>query len=68
MSAELTPREAAVELLLWHFGDEYGGWLIWNRTCYPLDDETMWGQAKGLVRDGVPDEDGNLPATEGAPA
>ena len=58
MSEEATEvqdhRAAAIELLVFHFGMPLAANLLGERTCYPMDPETEWEQAKALVRDGIP--------------
>lgn len=43
-----------------HFGKRIGGWLLWNRTCFPMSDDTAWQQAKALVRTGKWESDAEL--------
>lgn len=38
-----------VDLLVGHFGEEYGGYLLWNFTCFPCSDEIAYEQARALV-------------------
>ena len=37
------------DLLAGHFGEEYGGYLLWNFTCFPCDDGIAYEQARALV-------------------
>lgn len=53
-TADLGPRAAAITLLQVHYGEELGGWLLLNRTCFPDDAEAEWEQVKAMVRDGIP--------------
>ena len=38
-----------VDLLVGHFGETYGGYLLWNYTCFPCDDSIAYEQARALV-------------------
>jgi hypothetical protein len=38
-----------VDLLFGHFGPERGGYLLYNFTCFPMDDATAYEQARSLV-------------------
>ena len=38
-----------VDLLIGHFGEKYGGYLLYNFTCFPMDDRVAYEQARALV-------------------
>jgi hypothetical protein len=38
-----------IDLLETQFGEQYGGYLLWNFTCFPYDDVTAYEQARALV-------------------
>jgi hypothetical protein len=36
-------------LLQGHFGEDFGGYLLWEFTCFPFSDAQAWEQARRLV-------------------
>lgn len=41
--------DQAVARLRDTFGDDFGGWLIWNATCFPFDAYIAAAQAEDLI-------------------
>ncbi len=36
-------------LLVGYFGEEKGGYALWNYTCFPMDDDVALEQAEKLI-------------------
>lgn len=38
-----------IETLLSFYGEKLGEWLLWEKTCFPMDDSTALVQARLMI-------------------